>query len=304
MNKRGLGRGLGALIPETTALSNKEGDTVLSIDVDSIAANPFQPRSEFGEEDIQALAQSIREQGLLQPVVVRRRGDDTYELIAGERRLRAVRVAGFGRIPAILRESRDEEMLPLALVENVMRQDLNPIEEAEGYRRLHDEAGWTQEEIAQEVGRSRVHVANTMRLLKLPRDIQDEIAQGALTAGHARSLLTCESEEEIRELRERILSLNLNVREAEAHVATRRAQPAEPGDRKEKRARRRQGRPISPEIRDLAERLQRLYGTAVQIHERGGRGRVSLEFYTLDDLDRLLELLFAAEAKSPLGTMG
>jgi ParB family chromosome partitioning protein len=291
MDKRGLGRGLGALIPETSAFSHAGGDTVLSLPIGSVQPNPAQPRREFAPEDLDGLADSIRARGLLQPIVVRKRGEDTYQLIAGERRWRAAARAGFEHIPAILRESKEDEMLLLALIENVQRENLNPIEEAGAYRQLGEQAGWTQDEIAQHVGKGRTHVANTVRLLKLPPAIQGDVASGRLSAGHARAVLACSTESEMLALRDRILSEELTVRQTEETSPTKK--------RKRKRASGAAARDVSPETRDLEERLQRVYGTPVQIHERDGRGRVSLEFYSFDDLDRLTELLFAAGIHPP-----
>jgi ParB family chromosome partitioning protein len=299
MNRpRGLGRGLDALIPDTSGLATREGESMSMLAIDSIVPNPQQPRKEFREEEIAALAESVREQGLLQPILVRRRGDATYELIAGERRWRAVKRAGFDEIPAIVRDATVEEMLPLALVENLMREDLNPIEEAEAYRALGERSRWTQEEIARRVGKGRVHVANTLRLLGLPREIREDVAAGTLSPAHARALLTCRSEAEMLEMRERVHAQNLSVRELEDRLG------GAPDAPRRKRRARRSGRPaprtVSPETRELEERLQRIFGTPVQIHERNGRGRVSLEFFSYDDLGRLTDLLLAAEERSPL----
>ena len=295
-NKRGLGRGLEALIPDTTALRPEEGDRILSLPVEAIQPNPHQPRRDFRAEELDALAQSIRAQGLLQPIVVRSLGTGHYQLIAGERRWRAAARAGFERLPAVVRKTRDDEMLPLALVENLLREDLNPMDEAQAYAQLVDDAQWTQELIASHVGKSRAHVANTLRLLRLPEDLQKDVATGALSAGHARALLACGTEAEMYALRDRITSQGLTVREAEGI--------ASPMPTPRARRRRADGRPIvrevSPETRDLEERLQRLFGTAVRIEDRGGRGRVWLEFYSYDDLTRLVDLLLAAGERSPL----
>jgi ParB family chromosome partitioning protein len=299
INKRGLGRGLGALIPETSGLSHDESDTILSIPIHEIEPNPHQPRRDFPANELDPLADSIKEQGLLQPVLVRRVGDARYQLVAGERRWRAATRAGFERIPAIVREARDSEMLPLALVENLVREDLNPIEEALAYQELAETEGWTQEEIARRVGKGRVHVANTIRLLNLPQSLQKEVREGGLTAGHARALLACRDEEEMLKLHEQIQNQGLTVREAEHRAA---ASP-EFTPRKRSPKGRTNARSVSPETRELEERLQRIFGTPVQIHDRGGRGRVSLEYFSYEDLDRLLELLGSA-AQSPRADRG
>jgi ParB family chromosome partitioning protein len=285
-----LGRGLGALIPETAGLSHDEGDAILSIPIHEIEPNPQQPRHDFPAEELDPLADSIKESGLLQPVLVRRVGESRYQLVAGERRWRAATRAGFERIPAIVREARDSEMLPLALIENLVREDLNPIDEALAYQELAEAEGWTQDQIAQRVGKGRVHVANTVRLLNLPTSLQKEVRDGALTRGHARALLACRNEKEMLKLYEQILTQNLTVRETEEKAAS----TPEFAPRKKKTKGRTNARSVSPETRELEERLQRIFGTPVQIHDRGGRGRVSLEYYSYEDLDRLLEILGSA----------
>lgn len=297
LNRRGLGRGLGALIPDTTALRPEEGDRILSLAIEQIRPNPKQPRREFKVEELDALADSIKSQGLLQPIVVRPSDNGTYELIAGERRWRAAARAGYDRLPAIVRQTADEDMLPLALVENLLRENLNPIEEAQAYQDLSEKSGWTQELIATKVSKSRAHVANAIRLLHLPQDIQAEVATGILTPGHARALLACEDEDAMRALHARIKSDGLTVREAERIVQP---TPAPRAARKPKRPRKTIDRLSSPESRDLEERLQRLYGTAVRIDDKGGRGKVSFDFYSYDDLTRLTDLLLAAGDESPL----
>lgn len=293
--RRGLGRGLGALIPETSAFSHQEGELILSLAMDAVIPNPQQPRKDFDEEELESLVESIRDQGLLQPIVVRKFDESRYQIIAGERRWKAAKIAGFEKIPAILRVTEDREMLPLALIENLIRQNLNAIEEAEAYDRLSKAAGWTQEEIAERVGRGRVHIANTVRLLHLPGEIQADVRSGLLSPAHARVLLTCESHEEMRELRDRVLSENLSVRETEDRVLAREGNQR-PSSSPRRTRRRASTRSASPLVKDVEERLQRAYGTPVQIHERTGRGRVTLEFYSMEDLTRLTDLLLLAES--------
>lgn len=299
MNKRGLGRGLGALIADTETVSKDAGESILSIDIQSIEPNPAQPRKHFDEEELRALAASIRERGVLQPILVRPGMRGNYQLIAGERRWRASRLAGYEQIPAIVKNTTDEELLPLALIENLVREDLNPIEEGLAYRQLQHQTEWSQGDLADQVGRSRSHVANAMRLLNLPEDIQEDVAAGRLTAGHARSILSCESEARMRELRDTILAGNLSVREAEraSAPADEAPAPARPRGKKKKPA----NRNVSPETRELEERLTRTFGTPAQIHEKDGRGRVTLEFYSYEDLDRLTELLMLAGSRGGFG---
>lgn len=294
--RRGLGRGLDALIPDTTATRPEEGDRILSLSIDAIVPNPLQPRREFAAEELDSLAESIRAQGLLQPIVVRPTGGDRYQIVAGERRWRAAARAGFERVPALIRRTSDEEMLPLALVENLLREDLNPIEEASAFQTLIDDAGWTQERVAAKVGKSRSLVANTLRLLRLPEDVRSDIASGRISAGHARALLACATEADMQALRERILRLGLTVRDAEEISSP-------PATRKPRGTRARTGtndRQASAETIELEDRFQRLFGTAVRIEERSGRGKVSFEFYSYDDLMRLTDLLLAAGEHSPL----
>ncbi len=298
-HRRGLGRGLGALIPETSAFSHQEGELILYLPTASVVPNPHQPRKDFDDEELESLVESIRDQGMLQPIVVRKVDDTQYQIIAGERRWRAAKLAGFEKIPALLRVTEDRELLPLALIENLVRQGLNAIEEAEAYDRLAKAAGWTQEEIAERVGRGRVHIANTLRLLHLPPEIQADVRSGLLSPAHARVLLTCDTPDEMRELRDRILSEHLSVREAEERVEPRSDHRASTPRRRTRR--KTVARSQSPLVRDVEDRLQRAYGTAVQIHERAGRGRVTLEFFSMEDLTRLADLLLLAESSSPRG---
>ncbi len=295
--RRGLGRGLGALIPQASAFS---GELILYLTVDAVQPNPNQPRKDFDEEEMEALTQSIREQGMLQPIIVRKVDDAHYQIVAGERRWKAAKLAGFEKIPAILRVTEDREMLPLALVENLLRQNLNAIEEAEAYEHLSRVAGWTQEEIAERIGRGRVHIANTVRLLHLPPEVQADVRAGLLTPAHARALLMCESPEDLQRIRDRILAEGLTVRETEDLLEAGRDRSETPRPRRRRRGP--ASRTTSPVVRDVEERLQRAYGTAVQIVERDGRGRVSFEFYTHDDLTRLSDLLLLAESAPPVPT--
>src|SRR5262245_45825170 len=201
MNKRGLGRGLGALLSSNPA----EGDTLVDVALDQIQPNPHQPRKSFESSSLDELAASIRASGVIQPIVVRQVGDG-YQLIAGERRWRAARQAGLERIPALGREATDAESLELALVENLLREDLNPIEEAEAYRHLLDQFSWTQEQLAQRIGKDRTSIANALRLLRLPGEIQADLRAGRLTMGHARALLALATTAEQLELRNQILA--------------------------------------------------------------------------------------------------
>src|SRR5438034_2869346 len=207
MNKPGLGRGLGALLSSTPTAD----DALVEIPVDQIEASSSQPRKSFNAETLDELAASIRASGVIQPIIVRRSGAG-YQLIAGERRWRAARQAGLDRIPAIVREASDAESLELALVENLLREDLNPMEEAEAYRQLLQQFGWTQEQLAQRIGRDRTSIANSLRLLRLPDEIQNDLRSGRLTMGHARALLALATTAEQLKLRDEILAHDRSVR--------------------------------------------------------------------------------------------
>ena len=269
MPKRGLGRGLDALLSATPA----RDETLIDIAVDQIAPNPRQPRKAFDPVPLAELARSIKASGMIQPVVVRR-GPRGYQLIAGERRWRAARDAGLERIPAIVREATDAESLELALVENLLREDLNPMEEAEAYQKLLAELDWTQEQLGERVGRDRSSIANALRLFRLPLPIQDDLRAGRLTMGHARALLALTSPAEQLKLRDEILAQSWSVRATEEKVQTRRA--ALPV-----------GRRRSAELTALEESLQRALMTRVKITGNEKRGRIEITYATADELERL-----------------
>lgn len=274
VKRKALGRGLEALIPGASAVSpGFSPSSIVQIALDRVRPNRFQPRQHFAEAELEELAQSIRQQGLLQPVVVRP-VDGGYELVAGERRFRAAQRAGLAEIPAVVREVDDRAALELALVENLQRTDLDPIEEARAYERLRTEFGLTQEEIAARVGKHRSTIANTVRLLRLPEEIQREIAAGRLTAGHARALLAVDSPEEQRRLAREFLQQGVSVRDAE-----RRSQPA-------------RRRTLEPDWRAVEDRLRRLLDTKVRlVPRRNGSGKLEIEYYSIDQLNRLLARL-------------
>lgn len=273
MNKRGLGRGLGALLgtPPT------EGEALIEIDVEQIRPNQNQPRRDFDQAALDELASSVKAAGLIQPIVVRKSGAG-YELIAGERRWRAARQAGLARVAAVVREATDAESLELALVENLMRRDLNPIEEAQAYQKLLADFDWTQEDLASKVGKDRSTIANALRLLKLPSIIQGDMVGGRLTMGHARALLSLVRPEDQIKLREEILAHSWTVRTVEENIQRRR--PTQPV------ARRR-----SPELMALEESLQRAMMTRVRITGTDRRGRIEITYATADELERLSALL-------------
>jgi len=282
MNKRGLGRGLGALLSATPT----EGDVLVEVAIDQIEPNPNQPRKTFDSGSLEELTTSIRASGVIQPVIVRQVGAG-YQLIAGERRWRAARQAGLERIPAIVREATDGESLELALVENLLREDLNPIEEAEAYRHLLDQFGWTQEQLAQRIGRDRTSIANALRLLRLPEAIQADLRGGRLTMGHARALLALTTTEEQLKLRDEILAHDWSVRATEDSI---RAGESTPPPRRTQRRR----RGHSVELAALEQSLQRALMTRVIISGNERRGNIEVTYANAEELERIAELLGAA----------
>ncbi|GAB4285884.1 MAG: ParB/RepB/Spo0J family partition protein [Deferrisomatales bacterium] len=278
-SRSALGMGLDALLPDRL-----EGEYFLC-PVEEIRPSAHQPRQRFDDDSIEELAQSIREKGLIQPLILRRVASGGYELIAGERRWRAAQRAGLTEVPSILRDAEEEEVLEMALVENLQREDLNAVDQAEAYRILSQRMGLTQEEIAQRIGKSRVAVANTLRLLALPGSALEALRRGEITPGHARAILSVDGEEARLALFHEIRAKGLSVRQAEG-LARRSAQ-----DRP-----RRGSAAKDPNVRALEERLSRRLGTrvALQPGRRKEQGRISIEYRTLDDLDRLLALLEGA----------
>jgi ParB family chromosome partitioning protein len=279
--KMALGKGLGALIPDVEP--EKEGQKdYLQCDIFLIHPNRFQPRRNFSKNELDELAQSIKEQGVIQPILVRR--DDTgYELIAGERRLRAAKLAGFEKIPVVVKDASDIKMLEMSIVENIQREALNPIEEAEAYHRLITEFKLTQEKTAERVGKSRPAVANFLRLLQLPDDIKASMIDGTLSMGHARALLGIETNAQRNAAYRTIVSKKLSVRETEAFIKN--LKP------KKKTASKSSKSSEQRYFMDIADDLARYFGTKVQIIKHAQKGKVEIEFYSDDDLDRLLSLL-------------
>lgn len=277
--KRGLGKGLGALIPQGSVFVG--GRTIVNVDIDSVVPNPRQPRRSFAPEALEDLANSIAEQGLLEPIITRMR-DGKYELIAGERRLRASKIAGLKTIPSIVKEFSDEQSLELALIENLQREDLNPMEEAEGYAQLVKEFSMTQEEVSRKVGKSRSTVGNLLRLLALPETIKKSLRLQEISYGHARAILAAENAAQQLEIWHQIIDNKLTVRDVEA-IAT-------PPQKERKGGRK---RPLTQniELGALVEKLTTHLGTKVRIFGGSERGKIEIEYYSREDLDRVLEVL-------------
>jgi len=276
MERRALGKGIGALIPEREGARKEE---VIFARAEQIKPNPFQPREDFDPESIAELARSIKEKGVIQPLLVRRRGDN-YELIAGERRLRAANSLGINELPIIVRDVDDQNALEIALIENIQRQELNPIEEAHAYQHLIDKFQVNQDRIAEVLGISKAAVSNTLRLLKLPHEIQQELKKGRITFGHGRALLEVEDENRQRQLAHTVIARGLSVRELENLIKSYRPKAA-----KRKAAHKGQ----DPLVAALEEELQQHLATKVRIFKQKKRGRINIEFYSDEDLKRITE---------------
>ncbi len=291
----GLGRGLGALIPTAPPSRDEEhrqevaGARFLELPVDAIRPNPAQPREHFDADALAELVTSVREVGLLQPVVVRPVGPDRYELVMGERRWRACREAGLERVPAIVRETPDDAMLRDALLENLHRQQLNPLEEAAAYSQLLSDFGATHEELAARIGRSRPQISNTIRLLNLPAPVQRRVAAGVLSAGHARAILGLPTPEAQEAMATRVVAEGLSVRAVEEAVALAAAEPhyaAAPTPRPARGRRR-----VPAGVGELGERLADRLDTRVKVDVGRNRGRLMIEFATVDDLQRIVAII-------------
>jgi ParB family chromosome partitioning protein len=298
MSKRGgLGRGLSALIPGAPE-AGEASSGLMEVPVNAVGPNPKQPRTRFDDDTIAALAASIREVGILQPLVVRRAGDGRYELIAGERRLRAAKAAGLASVPIVLRDSEDADLLREALIENIHREDLNPIEQAEAFRALLDELGLKQEELADRVGVSRSHIANTIRLLALPLDVQQLLADDKITAGHARAVLSLGDKDAMSSLAVRIAAEDLSVRQTE-DVVRRFVEAPEQAAEKKRVAESITEQPDS-NLAEVEEILSEQLATRVSIQMGAKRGRVVIEFGSPDDLERIVsEIIGSGPGRAP-----
>ena len=282
--RRALGKGLDSLLPRVhTSIPDSEGGKPREIPLDQIDSNPFQTRSQVNEEQLAELAASITANGVVQPVLVRPQHGGRFQLIAGERRWRASRLAGKSTIPAILRQVSDEQAMEITIVENLQRADLNPMEQARAFDRLSREFHMTQEQMAQRTGKDRATVANFLRLLKLPQSVQNRVEIAELTFGHARALLAFESAEEIEKAAQRVMALSLSVRQTESYVQG----ILQPDRKPEKQTKLKL--PLDPNVRDAQDRLQRSLGLKVTIEDRNGHGKVIIEYARLEDFDAMLE---------------
>lgn len=283
IERRGLGKGLSALIPmrEQLVVDETKREEVVFINVNKIQPNPYQPRENFDQEGIEDLTASVKEKGVIQPVLVRRIANDIYELIAGERRLRAVKALNLEEIPAIIRNIKDEESLEIALIENIQRQELNPMEEACAYRHLIEKFSYTQEKIAQAVGKARASVTNTLRLLKLPREIQEMLRKGAISFAHGKALLELDDNQRQLALARQAASKGLTVAELNglmlaAATAKKRLAKADK---------------TSAQAKALEDELQQVLGTRVRITQGAKRGNITIEFYSNEDLERVYRII-------------
>jgi ParB family chromosome partitioning protein len=286
MSKKTLGKGIDALLGE---VEKPEASSVNEVPLSALSPNPEQPRREFSDASLQGLADSIREKGVLQPILAERHGDGAYVIVAGERRVRAARLAGLQKIPVVVREFTQQEKLEIALIENVQREDLTPVEEAHAYRRLMDLANLSQEQVALKVGKERSTIANSLRLLKLPDEAQEALGKGDISAGHARALLMLVNPADQHLLLKRIVDGGISVREAESMAGALnqgKKGAGKPGRGGETGATRRE-----PEIREVEQRLIEKLGTKVELRGSVKKGRIEISYFSSEDLERLLDLL-------------
>jgi ParB family chromosome partitioning protein len=284
---RGLGRGLDALFADQASISqtaesstqDNTGDAVVYIDINEIKPNHNQPRKSFNEEKIEELADSILDHGIIQPLVVRKNGGG-YEIVAGERRWRAARKASLDRVPCIIRDFSDEENMLIAIIENMQREDLNPIEEAEGLNQMIMTYGLTQEQVSKSVSKSRPYITNSLRLLKLPEEIKSLVSEGKLTTGHARALVNVRNKALQAQLCKKIIEEGLSVREVEKLVA-----------REGKAVKKPLKREKSADTKNVESELKNIFGTKVSINQKGKKGKIELEYYSGEELNRLIDML-------------
>ena len=285
--KRGLGKGLAALLPneddENPVPATKKAAGEILVSLEKLKANPGQPRKDFDEEDLAELADSIKQQGIIQPIIAEEAGDGTYTIIAGERRMRAARLAGLKEAPVILRKYSGEKRMEVSLIENIQRTNLNPIEEAAAYKQLMEANRLSQDELAVRVGKNRATVANALRLLNLPPEIQESLRKGELSSGHARALLSVTGVRAQETLFREILKKGLSVREAEKRAAALGSQ--------NKKAQKIKAKIRAPELDAMEEKFITCLGTKVVVNGNLDKGTIVIDYYSMDDLDRLYEIL-------------
>jgi ParB family chromosome partitioning protein len=276
-----LGKGLGALLPE---FGQAESKALLYCGIEEIVPNPSQPRKHFDESKLQELAESVREKGILEPLLVRRT-DQGYELIVGERRWRAAQKAGLREVPVLVKEVEGREAFEISLIENLQREDLNPIEEAEAYKHLIDEFNISQDDLSKRIGKDRTTITNTLRLLKLPLEVRNQLLQNRITSGHARALLSLENKEKQKELCALIIKKGLSVREAErlAKQWAAKLQKTTPSVK-------RKG-DLESQLHSLEDSLRKRLGTKIHITQKGNRGRIEIEYFSHEELDRIVEAI-------------
>jgi ParB family chromosome partitioning protein len=285
--KHGLGKGLDALLPREEGPQPLPEGGELLLPLDKIKGNPLQPRKNFDEDALRELADSIREQGIIQPIIVEEAGDGTYTVVAGERRSRAARLAGLREVPALVRNYTDEGRMEVSLIENVQRADLNPLEEAQAYKRLMEVTGLSQDEAAARVGKKRSTVANALRLLRLPLPMQESLKTGAITPGHARAILSVQTAQGQTALFEEILTGEYSVRDAENRAAALNSgASSSPGGKKPPAVAEQ-----DPHLRDMEQQFIEALGTKVVIKGSLARGSIQIDYYSMEDLDRLYEIL-------------
>jgi ParB family chromosome partitioning protein len=286
MSKKVLGKGIGALLGDEGEIDLA---SVSEVSVSALKPNPQQPRRDFDETALKELADSIRQKGVLQPVLAEPAHDGTYVIVAGERRVRAAKLAGLEKVPVLIRQFSPDEKLEIALIENIQREDLNPIEEALAYKKLMEIAGLNQEQIASRVGKDRSTIANTLRLLKLPEEAQAALEKGALSAGHARALLSLVNPADQQVLFKRIVEKGISVRETEELAAAFSVGKRQMG--KSRRGGQAAGSHKDPEVREIEQKLIEKLGTKVDLKGNGKKGSIEIAYYSSDDLERLLDIL-------------
>lgn len=279
MNKKGLGRGLGALISAAETDNDEISTGVMELKLNEIEPNTDQPRKNFDDEKLEQLSESIKKHGVVQPIIVKREGD-TYRIVAGERRWRAARIAGLSKVPVVIKDLSNKQVMEIALIENIQREDLNPIEEAEAYEKLLNEYNMTQEDLSHSIGKSRSAIANTIRLLALTDKLKDYLINGEISSGHARALLSVSDKELQEKICGEVIDKKLNVRDTENLV-----KKYLNGGTKQKKKKN------SEEFQKIEENLQGIFGTKVKLISNNNKGKIMIEYYSNEELDRIIELV-------------